>query len=118
MDFDVYKLEITLPAGHEQQMLAALCDAGFGKEGAYDRVACRWAVCGSFRPLAGSDAFIGAVGEDCRADEVRLEMRVPADRLKQALKVVRDNHPYDHPITNVVPVIDEYEILPKREKKE
>ena len=59
----MYKLCYFVPASHIEQTKQALFDVGAGKIGDYDSCAWQCEGEGQFRPLAGSDPFLGSQGE-------------------------------------------------------
>lgn len=91
------KLCFYVPESHCETVKQALFDAGAGKIGNYD--CCSWQVKGQgqFRPLAGSDAFIGELNQLEYVDEYRVEM-VLEDELKgQIIDALFSAHPYESP---------------------
>ena len=65
----VYKLEIFLPPSHFEAVRQALWAVDAGHIGAYDRCL-SWSRAEScWRPLEGTDPFLGTPGELCRAEE-------------------------------------------------
>ena len=69
--------------------------AGAGRIGDYTR--CSWytAGTGTFLPGEGADPSIGRVGREQRASELRVETVVPADRVEDAVRALREAHPYE-----------------------
>ena len=59
----MYKLCFYVPESHLEQVKGAVFAAGAGRIGAYDN--CCWQVSGlgQFRPLPGSDPYLGREGE-------------------------------------------------------
>lgn len=93
----MYKLCVYIPESHLEPVKQALFAAGAGRIGDYD--CCCWQVLGTgqFRPLEGSQPFIGQTGEVEQVAEYRVEM-VCADELVDAvLAALRDAHPYEEP---------------------
>ncbi|MBN8432135.1 YqfO family protein [Microbulbifer salipaludis] len=93
----MYKLCIYIPESHLEPVKQAIFAAGAGRIGDYDR--CCWQVLGSgqFRPLDGSQPFIGQQGAVEQVPEYRLET-VCADAVVDAvLAAMRDAHPYEEP---------------------
>ena len=72
----MYKLCFYVPESHLEAVKAAVFAAGAGRIGNYD--SCCWEVLGQgqFRPLTGSDPFIGRQGEVERVAEYRVEMDI------------------------------------------
>ncbi|MDR0881033.1 MAG: Nif3-like dinuclear metal center hexameric protein [Candidatus Adiutrix sp.] len=101
---DFYKLVVFLPAGYEGQVRRALCEAGAGVVGDYDR--CWFAAPGEggFNVPAGGHPFIGRTGQEARARESRLEVIIPAALAPAAARSVRASHPYQEPAFEFHPV--------------
>lgn len=97
-----YKIEIFIPPEHTDALLDALAEAGAGRVGLYERCASVTAVRGTWRPLPGSNPYNGEIGRTEWADEVRVEMNCPRERLAAALAAVRRVHPYEEPLINLI----------------
>ena len=100
----VYELVVYVPATHEEAVRNAVFDAGAGRLGNYDRCCFATAGTGRFRPLAGSDPFLGSAGKEETVPEVRLEMICAAEHLAAAVAALRQAHPYETPAFHYCPV--------------
>ncbi|MGI8458897.1 MAG: Nif3-like dinuclear metal center hexameric protein [Propionibacteriaceae bacterium] len=98
------KITTTVPPDHLDAVLGALADAGAGAIGTYDRAAFTTTGTGQFRPLAGSDPFLGRVGEVERVPETRLEMIMERARRGAVVAALLAVHPYQTPAYDVVEV--------------
>jgi len=97
----VYKLCYFVPESHLEQTKRALFEVGAGKIGDYD--ACAWQCLGQgqFRPLDGSQPFLGERGELHVVEEYKVEL-VCEDRLiHRALDALKAAHPYEEPAYEV-----------------
>ncbi|WP_298038852.1 Nif3-like dinuclear metal center hexameric protein [uncultured Desulfuromonas sp.] len=101
---DLHKLVVFVPAGHEDSVAEALFSAGAGRVGNYDRCSFRSAGTGSFRPGPGTRPFRGRVGEDERAEEVRLETILPREGLNRAVTKMIKVHPYEEVAYDLIPL--------------
>jgi hypothetical protein len=102
----MYKLCFYVPESHLEMVKAAVFNAGAGKIGDYE--ACCWQVLGQgqFRPLEGSQPFIGKHGDLETVFEYRVEM-VCADELIQAVVAsLIKAHPYEEPAFDVWKLAD------------
>ena len=104
MEFEFCKLEIYLPESHLEAVQQALWSVDAGHIGAYDRCLSRSRVESCWRPLEGTDPFLGMPGELCRAEEWKVEVCCREDRLAETLAAVRAAHPYEEPVINVIPL--------------
>jgi hypothetical protein len=93
----MYKLCFYVPDSHAELVKQALFTAGAGRIGAYD--SCCWQVLGQgqFRPLAGSQAFIGQQGQLEVLAEWKVELVVADELIHAVVKALRLSHPYEAP---------------------
>lgn len=98
----MHKLTVYVPETHVEAVKEALFAAGAGRYAAYDR--CCWQVLGQgqFRPLPGSDPFLGRVGAEERVPEYRLEMVCPDEARAAVTSALRAAHPYEEPAFDFV----------------
>lgn len=75
----------------------ALFDKGAGKIGDYD--CCCWQVLGEgqFRPLEGSQPFIGQQGKIEKVAEYKVEMVCADEFINGAVEALLTAHPYQQP---------------------
>ncbi len=102
--FRYCKLELFAPKEYLPQIEAALWAVDAGHIGAYDRCLSVSAVESTWRPLAGSDPFLGAEGELCRAEEMKVEVTCLAEKAAETVAAVKAAHPYEEPVINVLPL--------------
>lgn len=97
----MYKLCYFVPESHLDQTKNALFDAGAGRIGDYD--SCAWQVLGQgqFRPLDGSQPFIGDSGQLETVQEYRVELVCEDDSIKAAVRALKESHPYEEPAYEV-----------------
>lgn len=97
----MYKLAFFVPPSHVEQVKNALFAAGAGRIGAYD--CCSWQVLGQgqFRPLDGSQPFIGQAGQIEQIEEWKVELVVADELIQQAVTALRHSHPYETPAYEV-----------------
>ena len=100
----VCKLEIFLPETHLEAVQEALWSVDAGHIGAYDRCMSWSRVHSCWRPMAGTDPFLGTPEELCRAEELKIEVCCLGERLEETLSAVRAAHPYEEPVINVIPL--------------
>lgn len=100
-----YKLCIYIPASHLEKVKSAIFKAGAGTYDNYDL--CCWQVkgIGQFRPLKGSNAFIGETGRVEEVTEFRVETIVSEAHLDTVTKAVYKSHPYETPAFDFTPII-------------
>ena len=107
----IYKLSFYVPASHLEQVKTALFDAGAGRYKDYD--CCCWQTLGEgqFRPLPGSQPFIGETTKLERIAEYKVEMICSAPLIKTTLQALIKAHPYEQPAYEVYPILSAEELL-------
>lgn len=102
----MYKLTVHIPESHLEAVKTAIFATGAGRIGLYE--ACSWQVKGEgqFRPLAGSQPFLGQ--QDCleTVEEFRVEMVVEDTVIHAAIAALKKAHPYETPAYDVIRVED------------
>ena len=93
----MYKLCVYIPESHLDPVKQALFAAGAGRIGDYD--SCCWQVLGrgQFRPLDGSQPFIGQTGQVEQVAEYRVETVCADEVVDDVLAAMRAAHPYEEP---------------------
>ena len=99
------KFEIFIPETHLPQLRQALRTVGAGQLWNYDSCLAYSRVTGSWRPLEGASPYEGKVGELCEAPELKVELRVDAERAEETLAAIRSVHPYETPEIFVIPLL-------------
>lgn len=97
----MYKLVVYVPESHLEAVKSALFAAGAGRIGDYD--SCAWQVLGQgqFRPLEGSQPYLGQQGQVEHVPEYRVELVCADERIRDALSAMRQAHPYEEPAYDV-----------------
>lgn len=93
----MYKLVFFVPESHLELVKEAVFEAGAGQQGDYDH--CCWQVLGEgqFRPLRGSQPFIGEQGKVEVVPEYRVEMLCPEGCAEDVVTALKGAHPYEEP---------------------
>ena len=97
----MYKLCYFVPETHLEQTKNALFKSGAGKIGDYDSCAWQSLGQGQFRPLAGSDPFLGNKGELEVVAEYKVELVCEDALVGEGLKALKQAHPYEEPAYEV-----------------
>ena len=100
------KLDIYVPEEVVATIQHALHNIGIGIVGKYDHVMSYHCVKGRWRPLEGSNPHIGKAGEMTEAEEIKMELICPKEKLREAMDVIRRVHPYEEPVCHVIPLLD------------
>ena len=102
---DTLKLVVFVPQESLDHVSRAVCDAGAGVIGEYDR--CTWQTTGTgtFRGSEKSNPTIGRAGEFEQVSEFRLECVVPRARLRAVVAALRAAHCYEEPAFDVYELV-------------
>lgn len=102
----MYKLAFFVPESHLETVKTAVFATGAGRIGDYD--CCCWQSLGQgqFRPLAGSQPFLGRQGEVERVSEYRVELVCADDLIRPAISALKAAHPYEEPAFDVWQLAD------------
>ncbi|WP_449434645.1 NGG1p interacting factor NIF3 [Pseudomonas putida] len=97
----MYKLAFFVPASHVEVVKAAVFAAGGGRIGSYDH--CAWQALGQgqFRPLDGSQPYLGQTGQVELVEEWKVELVVADDLVAQVVAALKHSHPYETPAYEV-----------------
>lgn len=107
----LYKLCVFVPDTHAEAVKQALFDAGAGRVGDYDHCAFELVGQGQFRPLPGSQPFLGSTGRVERVTEHRIELVCDQRYLAAALRALVAAHPYQEPAVDLWPLLDYRQFL-------
>ena len=89
-NFTDVKLEIFVPQEHALNLRDELAKIGMGVIGNYDH-------CVALTPE-------GEVGKISEVAEYKLEVNCKRDLVNEAIKVIKQVHPYEEPLINVIPL--------------
>ena len=89
------KWTVFVPTSHADELWEAMAGAGAGSIGNYDQCSFAAEGVGTFRAQPGATPFVGEVGKLHREQEIRLEMVVPGETLRQVERAMRKAHPYE-----------------------
>jgi hypothetical protein len=97
----MYKLVFYVPEDHKEAVKNALFEQGAGRYEGYDH--CSWEVLGTgqFKPLSGSQPFVGQQEQLETVDEFRVEMICSQHVIKAVLEALIKHHPYEVPAYDV-----------------
>ncbi len=98
---NMYHLYFYLPESHLEKVKTALFKEGAGTFDNYD--SCSWETegKGQFRPLDGSDPFVGDENKVKPVREFKVEMVCHNKQIKAVLNKLIEIHPYETPAYGV-----------------
>lgn len=102
----MYQLIVYIPELQCDNVIQAMFDHGAGRYQHYDH--CCWKVLGQgqFRPLTGSQPFMGEQNSDTMVNEYRVEMICEERYLQAVIKAMKAAHPYEEPAYTILQHID------------
>ncbi len=97
----MYKLCFYVPTTHVDAVKQAIFAAGAGRVGNYD--CCAWQVLGEgqFRPLAGSNPFLGNSDQVETVAEYKVEAVCEDAAIGAVIAALKAAHPYEEPAYQV-----------------
>lgn len=97
----MYKLCFYVPNTHLEEVKEALFNLGVGRMGNYDH--CCWQAkgVGQFKALKESNPFVGEINKIEILEEYKVEMICQDNLIKDAVKMLRQAHPYEEPAIDV-----------------
>ncbi|WP_343209271.1 cytochrome C biogenesis protein [Anaerolentibacter hominis] len=106
METEFCKLEIFIPTTHLEVLCEALWSADAGHIGKYDRCLSYSEVTGCFRPLKGTRPYLGKENKVCYVREYKVEVTCRTDQAGNVIRGVKQVHPYEEPVINVIPLLE------------
>lgn len=103
------KIVVYVPSGYEDVVKTAMCNAGAGFIGNYSNCTFQTAGIGNFKPLEGTNPFIGEIGKIENAQEIRIETIAPKRLVKKVISAIIKVHPYEEVAYDIYPVETGYD---------
>ncbi len=100
----LFKVVVFVPEQNADALREAMCGAGAGWIGNYSDCSFMVKGTGTFKPLKGTNPYIGSEGNLEKVGEYRLETIVPQDRLKKVVDAMLEAHPYEEAAYDVYPM--------------
>ena len=97
----VFKFAIYVPVIHADKVSQAIFKAGAGKIGKYTETSFNISGKGTFKPMEGTNPFIGKIGERENVEEIKIETVVAERDLESVVRVMKDTHPYEEPAYDI-----------------
>ena len=102
----MHKLAFFVPDSHVDVVKAAVFAAGGGRIGDYDHCAWQTLGQGQFRPLDGSQPYLGQTGQVEVVEEWKVELVVADELIVQVVAALKHSHPYETPAYEVWQLLD------------
>lgn len=107
MGFKKVKIEVYIPEEYRDKLREALNDIGVLGVGNYDNVMSVTKVTGYWRPLKNANPFDGEINKLSKASEDKIEFATDINNVENAVKVIKEVHPYEEPVINIIPLIND-----------
>lgn len=105
------KLVVFTPRDYVTQVVDALSNAGAGHIGNYSHCTFQSPGEGTFKPLEGTNPFIGQQGELEHVDEVKVETIVEESNLSEVIDQMSEAHPYEEVAYDIISLKNKGETL-------
>ena len=98
----MYKLSFFVPLNFSHKVKSAVFLTGAGTIGDYEH--CSWETLGTgqFKPLSGSQPFIGKEGDLEKVEELKVELVCADELIESAVNALKESHPYETPAYDVI----------------
>lgn len=110
MDFKRVQISTTVSLENTDAIREALGKAGAGTLGNYSFCSFSIAGKGRFKPSENADPHIGKANKLETIDEEQISVSCDLKDAKQIIAALRAAHPYEEPLIEIVPLIDETDL--------
>ena len=101
------KIIVTIPLDNVEEVRNAICEAGAGIIGNYTHCSMTTKCIGTFKPNNNAKPYIGKKKKLEFVDEEKLEVVCDVKKVKEVISSLRKVHPYEEPVIDIIPLIDE-----------
>jgi len=102
----MYKLNYYVPEEAKERTKNALFQIGAGKFRNYENCSYETIGKGQFKPIANANPYIGTKNKVEYVQEYKIEMICPDSLIKEAVKVLKEAHPYEEVAYEVIKLED------------
>lgn len=100
----LYKLKVFVPLDHAREVRDAISQAGAGHIGNYSHCTFQTKGQGTFKPLQGTNPYIGKIDEVEYVDEYKIETIVQESILAKVIQAMIEAHPYEEVAYDIFPL--------------
>ena len=97
----VFKFAVYVPTQYVDKVSRAIFGAGAGKIGKYTETSFNIAGQGTFKPMEGTNPFIGKIGEKETVQEIKIETVAAERDLESVVQAMKSVHPYEEPAYDI-----------------
>jgi len=107
----ICKISVCIPPEYSETLMDAVTGAIDAVYPGYERAFTVSRVTGTWRPMKGSSPFKGTAGKIETADEAKIEFVIRKSDLKDAVKAIRNIHPYEEPCIDIIEMTDWHSVM-------
>jgi len=97
----IFKFAVYVPTQYADKVSQAIFKAGAGKIGRYTETSFNIDGKGTFKPMEGTNPFIGKIGKREEVQEIKIETVVAERDLDSVVQAMKSVHPYEEPAYDV-----------------
>jgi len=97
----IFKFAVYVPTQYADKVSRAIFEAGAGKIGRYTETSFGVTGKGTFKPMEGTNPFIGKIGEREEVQEIKIETVVAERDLDSVVQAMKSVHPYEEPAYDI-----------------
>jgi len=97
----IFKFAVYVPIQYADKVSQAIFKGGAGKIGRYTETSFNITGQGTFKPMEGTNPFIGKIGEKETVREIKIETVAAERDLESVVQAMKDNHPYEEPAYDI-----------------
>ena len=101
------KIAVMVPRKFAESLRKLVCESKAGVIGNYTNCSVSTNVIGTFKPNNKANPTIGKKQKLEKVKETKLEVICKVENVKEVLKIIKKNHPYETPGIDIIPLIDE-----------
>jgi structural hemagglutinin/hemolysin toxin protein RtxA len=98
----LYQISFYVPETHCESVKSAMFAMGAGVLGDYQECAWQCLGEGQFKPLSGSQPFLGETDKLEKVREYKVEMICIGECVEDVIKALKSSHPYEVPAFTVI----------------
>lgn len=109
MNFNIknVKISVTIPEKNVKEIRNAICKIGAGIIGNYTYCTLSSKCLGTFKPNEEADPYIGEKNKMEFLKEIKLETTCKIESVKKIITKIREIHPYEEPVIDIIPLMDD-----------
>ena len=109
LDINKVKIFVTVPKENLEEVRKSMCNAGAGVIGNYTFCSTSTNSVGTFIPNDDAHPYIGEQNKLKYVQEEKLEVVCDISKVKEVIRELKKVHPYEEPVIDIIPLIDETE---------